>query len=148
MLIIFTSCEIVCSKVCLDNIKITKITDGDTVKGIINGKEISIRLSGIDCYETSKRDRAYKQAYLNKITIEEVVEKGKESKTILTNLLQNQNNVTVKFTDVDNRYNRNVGILYINNINVNEYMIKNGVVCHLNIKINYFGCRFKCSFYT
>ena len=126
MLIIFISCELVYSKACIDNIKITKITDGDTVKGIVNGKEISIRLSGIDCYETSKRDRAYKQAYLNKITIEEVVEKGKESKTILTNLLQNQNNVTVKFTDVDNRYNRNVGILYINNINVNEYMIKNG----------------------
>lgn len=126
MLIIFISCELVCSKACLDNIKITKITDGDTVKGIVNGKEISIRLSGIDCYETSKRDRAYKQAYLNKITIEEVVQKGKESKTILTNLLQNQNNITVKFTDVDNRYNRNVGILYINNININEYMIKNG----------------------
>lgn len=126
MLIIFISCELVCSKACLDNIKITKITDGDTVKGIVNGKEITIRLSGIDCYETSKRDRAYKQAYLNKITIEEVVQKGKESKTILTNLLQNQNNITVKFTDVDNRYNRNVGILYINNININEYMIKNG----------------------
>lgn len=126
MLIIFISCELVYSKACIDNIKITKITDGDTVKGIVNGKEISIRLSGIDCYETSKRDRAYKQAYLNKITIEEVVEKGKESKTILANLLQNQNNVTVKFTDIDNRYNRNVGILYINNININEYMIKNG----------------------
>ena len=85
-----------------------------------------MEISGIDCYETSKRDRAYKQAYLNKITIEEVVQKGKESKTILANLLQNQSNVTVKFTDTDNRYNRNVGIIYINDINVNEYMIKNG----------------------
>ena len=118
--------EIVTANACLENIKITKITDGDTVRGIVNGKEMSIRLSGIDCYETSKRDRAYKQAYLNKMSIEDVVKKGKESKEILTNLLKNNNNITVRFTDVDKRYNRNVGIIYAGNLNVNDYMVQNG----------------------
>lgn len=113
-----------------ESIRITKITDGDTVKGIVNGKEISIRLSGIDCYETSKRDRAYKQAYLNKMTIEEVVQRGKDSKEILTNLLKTNNNITVQFTDIDKRYKRNVGILYAGEVNVNEYMMqKGGCMC-------------------
>lgn len=126
ILIILSVAEIVTAKACLENIKITKVTDGDTVKGIINGKEMSIRLSGIDCYETSKRDRAYKQAYLNKMSIEDVVKRGKESKEILTNILKNNNNITVRFTDVDKRYNRNVGIIYAGDINVNEYMVQNG----------------------
>lgn len=126
MLIILSVTEIVTAKACLENIKITKVTDGDTVKGIINGKEMSIRLSGIDCYETSKRDRAYKQAYLNKMSIEDVVKRGKESKEILTNILKNNNNITVRFTDIDKRYNRNVGIIYAGDINVNEYMVQNG----------------------
>lgn len=126
ILIILSVTEIVTAKACLENIKITKVTDGDTVKGIINGKEMSIRLSGIDCYETSKRDRAYKQAYLNKMSIEDVVKRGKESKEILTNILKNNNNITVRFTDVDKRYNRNVGIIYAGDINVNEYMVQNG----------------------
>lgn len=126
ILIILSVAEIVTAKACLENIKITKVTDGDTVKGIINGKEMSIRLSGIDCYETSKRDRAYKQAYLNKMSIEDVVKRGKESKEILTNILKSNNNITVRFTDVDKRYNRNVGIIYAGDINVNEYMVQNG----------------------
>ena len=126
MLIILSVTEIVTAKACLENIKITKVTDGDTVKGIINGKEMSIRLSGIDCYETSKRDRAYKQAYLNKMSREDVVKRGKESKEILTNILKSNNNITVRFTDVDKRYNRNVGIIYAGDINVNEYMVQNG----------------------
>ena len=126
MLIILSVTEIVTAKACLENIKITKVTDGDTVKGIINGKEMSIRLSGIDCYETSKRDRAYKQAYLNKMSIEDVVKRGKESKEILTNILKNNNNITVRFTDIDKRYNRNVGIIYAGDININEYMVQNG----------------------
>ena len=126
MLIILSVAEIVTAKACLENIKITKVTDGDTVKGIINGKEMSIRLSGIDCYETSKRDRAYKQAYLNKMSIEDVVKRGKESKEILTNILKSNNNITVRFTDIDKRYNRNVGIIYAGDINVNEYMVQNG----------------------
>lgn len=126
ILLIFISAELVMAEACLHKLLVTKVSDGDTVKGIINGKEISIRLTGIDCYETSKRDRAYKQAYLNKISIEEVVRRGKESKVILNNILTSTPNITVKFTDIDKRYNRNVGILYAGDINVNEYMIQKG----------------------
>ncbi len=109
-----------------ESIQITKVTDGDTVKGIVNGKEISIRLSGIDCYETSKRDRCYKQAYLNKMTVEDVIVKGKASKQILTDLLKSSNDITVQFTDIDTRYNRHVGIIYAGSLNVNKYMIDSG----------------------
>ena len=130
ILIVFFMPFVFAADFCNKKIIITKVTDGDTVKGIVDGQEISIRLSGIDCYETSKRDRAYKQAYLNKMTIEDVVQKGKDSKIILTNLLKSNNNITVKFTDIDKRYKRYVGILYAGELNINEYMIqKGGCMC-------------------
>lgn len=122
----FISIEFVMADACLQRLIVTKVSDGDTVKGVVNGKEIGIRLSGIDCYETSRRDRAYKQAYLNKMSIEDVISKGLQSKKILTNLLINNPNVKVRITDIDKRYNRAVGILYSGNININQYMIKQG----------------------
>lgn len=126
VLSIFITAEIVMAGACLHNVVITKVYDGDTVRGIVNGQEVSIRLTGIDCYETSKINRAYKQAYINKISIEEVVRNGRKSKQVLANFLKTHPNITVRFTDEDVRYNRKVGVLYAGNINVNKYMIQNG----------------------
>lgn len=125
VLTILTISEIVMADMCFHKINITKVCDGDTIKGIVDGKEVPIRLTGIDCYETSKINRAYKQAYLNKISIEEVVKRGVQSKRILCKFLENHPNVKVKFTDTD-RYDRKVGILYADNININEYMLQEG----------------------
>lgn len=61
-------------------IKIVNITDGDTIKAKIDKNEFSVRLVDIDCYETSKIHRAYRQAYDNCIKIDEVVKRGNESK--------------------------------------------------------------------
>ncbi len=54
-----------------------KIYDGDIIQAKVNnGNKFSIQLTGIDCYETSKIHRAYKQAYVDKLTINEVIKKG------------------------------------------------------------------------
>ena len=61
-------------------VRIVKILDGDTVRAKINDNIFSIRLIGIDCYETTPNNRAYKQAYNNNLTIDEVIKNGKFSK--------------------------------------------------------------------
>ena len=46
--------------------------DGDTVRVKIDtGNKFNIRLQGIDCFEVVKIHRAYRQAYLENLTIDE-----------------------------------------------------------------------------
>ena len=62
-------------------VEVLKILDGDTIKvKLDSGNKFSIRLIGIDCYETNKINRAYKQAYVNDISIEEVVKRGEDAR--------------------------------------------------------------------
>ena len=61
-------------------VEITKITDGDTVVAQIGDNKFRVRLIGIDCYETSNNNRAYKQKYKNNLSIDEVIDKGLNSK--------------------------------------------------------------------
>lgn len=111
-------------------IEITKIYDGDTVEAKIdNNNPFKIRLIGIDCYETSKIHRAYKQAYCNQKTIEDVVQLGLNSKEYLKNLYnQNKNrDIFLEFKGID-IYGRALGILYFDSLNVNE-RLKNAGGC-------------------
>lgn len=56
-------------------IKILRIVDGDTIEAQINRNKFSVRLVGIDCYETCRIHRAYRQAYENNLSIDEVIKK-------------------------------------------------------------------------
>ena len=60
--------------------QVIKVTDGDTIEVLIDNKQETVRLLGVDCYETYPNNRAYKQAYTEKITVEKVVELGKLAK--------------------------------------------------------------------
>ena len=102
------------------------VLDGDTIHATVNNEKIKIRLSGIDCYETKPHLRAYKQAYLNKISLEEVMQRGKDSKNILQNHIdENKNNIYLKPDKMD-KYGRVLGSIYARNENVNEYMLQEG----------------------
>jgi endonuclease YncB( thermonuclease family) len=60
-----------------------KVVDGDTIK--ING--VNHRLAGINCFEKSKAfNHAYKQAYLQKLKVEEVLRRGKLAKELFKEL--------------------------------------------------------------
>lgn len=109
----------------LESIDIVKVCDGDTIKVRCGGEVFNLRLAGIDCYETGKINRAYKQAYLDKITIEEVVERGKFSKEYLRKRLQESKDFKVKITDTG-RYGRPVGILYSDGVDMNSELIRKG----------------------
>lgn len=108
-------------------VEITKITDGDTVVAQIGDNKFRVRLIGIDCYETSNNNRAYKQAYKNNLSIDEVIDKGLNSKLYLEKL-HNQNKNSQTFLDFKGLdiYNRVLGVLYFGKINVNENLMQHG----------------------
>ena len=106
-------------------VKIVKILDGDTVRAKINDNIFSIRLIGIDCYETTPNNRAYKQAYNNNLTIDEVIKNGKFSKKFLINLYKKYNVQNFEFMGLD-YYKRPLGVLYFDNVNINQKMLNHG----------------------
>lgn len=108
-------------------IKVIKIYDGDTIKAKLKKNEFKIRLIGIDCFETTDNYRAYRQAYYNNLTVEEVINKGINSKNYLLSLYKKYENkkITFEFKGIDT-YGRTLGILYFNNVNVNKELVKNG----------------------
>ena len=106
-------------------IEIIEIKDGDTVLAKLeNGNKFVIRLYGIDCYESKKIHRAYKQAYLDNISIDDIVEKGLLTKQYLKNEHAKSSTTTFSFIGVD-IYKRILGILYFDGININDRLVKN-----------------------
>jgi endonuclease YncB( thermonuclease family) len=82
-----------------------RIVDGDTIKGIVDGKEITVRLVEIDAPEM---DQPF----------------GVESKKFLEKLIENKK-VTL-ITEGKDRYGRTLGELFVNKDNINEKMVKSG----------------------
>ena len=108
-------------------ITITKIYDGDTVQAEVEGEVFLVRLKGVDCYETMRISRAYRQAYEGGISVDEVVERGERSKEYLSGLFNQvgKDRIYFQFQGV-NRYSRALGVLYFNKMNVNKEMINKG----------------------
>ena len=124
LLIVFVFCS-ASYAVSKTPVKIVKILDGDTIRAKINDNIFSIRLIGIDCYETTTNNRAYKQAYNNNLTIGEVIKNGKFSKKYLINLYKKSNVQTFEFMGLD-YYKRPLGVLYFDNVNINQKMLNHG----------------------
>jgi endonuclease YncB( thermonuclease family) len=93
--------------------KVTRVTDGDTIKVVANEKKEIIRLVGIDAPETSKRKRHPGQPFSQK------------SIKYLASLVLNKM-VDIKSYGQD-RYGRTLGVVYVNGINVNIEMVKAGL---------------------
>ena len=88
-----------------NSIENIRIVDGDTIKGIVDGKEITIRLVEIDAPEM---DQPF----------------GVESKKFLKNLIEDKK-VTL-ISEGKDRYDRTLGELFVNKNNINETMVKSG----------------------
>jgi micrococcal nuclease len=90
--------------------KVVAITDGDTFVLLNEKKEqVKIRLHGIDAPEK-------KQDF------------GTAAKNYLSSLIYNKE-ITIEYKNLD-RYGRTIGIVFIEELNVNEKMLEEGMAWH------------------
>ena len=103
-------------------IEVVKVYDGDTILAKIDNNTFRIRLIGIDCFENSTSDRAKWQAKKYNMTLDEVISYGNFAGDILKGKLNNKD-VYFTFKGID-KYNRALGILYVDDININKELLK------------------------
>ncbi len=127
ILILLTNLLPLNAKEHLQHAKVTKVYDGDTLQLDLENNLTPIRLTEIDCFETAKIHRAYKQAYENKISIEEVLQRGEAAKKLMEKILsENNNEIFFKCTGVD-KYKRLLGKVYTKkHINISNILLSSG----------------------
>ena len=102
---------------------ILKVLDGDTI--LIKTKEgtASVRLTGIDCYET-KMNSHIKYQKTDDISYEEIFKRGRLAKEKLEKLVSDKN-ISLEITGIGRKYGRFVGVLYSSDEkNINKEMLK------------------------
>lgn len=110
---------------------ITKIQDGDTLSATVNNEDTKIRLLDVDCFETKNNTRARLQQQYYSVSYDEMLEKGKQSKKILKNLLKDHRYIRIKWEKRDS-FGRILGNVYLDDIksagviDVNQYMLEIG----------------------
>ncbi len=124
----------------LDNLKLNsiKIIDGDTIEINLDDQTLKIRLIGIDTFEIIKSDKAYKQAYQNSFTIDEIVQKGKQSKEFLQELLKNKTEIFLEYDqEKKDDYDRILAYIWTSDTQmINMQMVCSGYATTLTISPN------------
>jgi micrococcal nuclease len=97
----------------------TRVIDGDTIDAEVDlgfkvWIKVRIRLSGIDAPETRTRDLTEKQL-------------GFETKRRLEQILEQVDNKFVLISDKVDKYGRCLGTSYINNENINQKLLNEGL---------------------
>ena len=118
--------------------KEAQITDGDTIKLTFDGKLTTIRLIGIDTFESRKNNKAYRQAYEHGISLEEVVARGKRAKTYIKGKLSKRVKLYMEYDeDFLDRYDRTLGYVWFSDDEMlNLDIICDGYALPLTIKPN------------
>lgn len=88
-----------------ENVKVVGVIDGDTIKVLVEGQQVKIRLYGIDAPESGQAFGTQAQTALKQIT------SGRK--------------ITIKTIDTD-RYGRTVALIYADGISVNEVLVSSG----------------------
>jgi len=88
--------------------RVVNVHDGDTVKVLINNKQVKIRLFAIDAPEVSQ-------------------DFGTKSREELKSLVYKKD-VTVETKGID-QYGRTLGVIYLDDKDINLEMLKRGFVC-------------------
>ena len=110
---------------------IIKINDGDTLTALVNNETTKIRLLDVDCYETKKNNRMKFQQKYYGLSIDEVIQNGKQSRKKLKNLLKDHRYIRVEWEKRDS-FGRILGKVYLDDIksagliDVNQYMLDTG----------------------
>jgi micrococcal nuclease len=112
--------------------------DGDTIKVRFDGNLTTIRLIGIDTFETHKNNKAYRQAYENNISIEEVIKRGKKAKEYIKEKLSNHSDFYFEYDeDFLDRYKRTLAYIWFSEDDMlNLDIVCNGYAIPLKIQPN------------
>ena len=102
-----------CYESSADQYKVTRVADGDTITVVNNGQKSRIRRVGIDAPEKSRRKHEPGQPFSQK------------SSKYLVSLVLNKH-VNIVFYGKD-RYRRILGVVYVDDNNVNLEMVKAGL---------------------
>ncbi len=114
------------------------VSDGDTIKLYFDGTKTTIRLIGIDTFESHKNNKAYRQAYENNITIDEVLRRGKMASEYLKNLLKDRDEFYLEYDEEFlDRYHRTLGYVWLDgHTQLNLKIICEGYAMPLTIPPN------------
>lgn len=94
---------------------VLRVYDGDTFKcRLEGGKEVKVRLIGVDTPESSKNIKAYRDAEKEKTDVGKIIELGKKAKEFTKSLLKKGTEVTLE-TDVQptDKYGRILAYVYL-----------------------------------
>lgn len=94
---------------------VLRVYDGDTFKCRLDGgKEIKVRLIGVDTPESSKNIKAYRDAERSKTDIEKIVQMGQAAKEFVKGILKKGTQVVLE-TDVQptDKYGRILAYVYL-----------------------------------
>jgi len=122
----------------ISDAKQATIVDGDTIKLEFDGKLTTIRLIGIDTFESRNSIKAKAQAYDYGISLEEVIQRGKRAKTYIQAQLSNRVTHYLEYDeDFLDRYKRTLAYVWLSNkVMLNMKIICEGYALPLTISPN------------
>ncbi len=114
------------------------VLDGDTIKVKFDDKITTIRLIGIDTFETHKNNKAYRQAYENNISIDEVIRRGKMAKEFIKDKLSNHSDFYFEYDEEFlDRYKRTLAYIWFDEHDMlNLDIVCSGYAMPLKIRPN------------
>lgn len=100
---------------------VVKVIDGDTFYANCNNVYTKIRMVEIDSYESRLNNRAYKQAWQQKLTPEQIVGRGKKASSIAKEELLNKHVIlTQPQKQKIDIYGRTLAKVYIDCVDINN----------------------------
>ena len=119
-------------------IKVIRIIDGDTFKGVIESDTVTVRLIGVDCPESRKNRKAYSDAKKSKDDIETIIAMGELAKEFTKKQLKDNKTVYLEF-DVgrNDKYYRILAYVWLNDtLMLNRLLLKEGYAQMMTIPPN------------
>jgi len=119
-------------------IKVIRVVDGDTFKGIIGSDTVTVRLIGVDCPESKKNKKAYSDAKKSKDDIETIIAMGELAKEFTKKQLKDNKTVYLEF-DVgrNDKYYRILAYVWLNDtLMLNRLLLKEGYAQIMTIPPN------------
>lgn len=119
-------------------IKVIRIIDGDTFKGLSGLDTVTIRLIGVDCPESRKNTKAYNDAEKSENDVETIVAMGELAKEFTKKHLKENETVYLEFDVGENdKYGRILAYVWLNDtLMFNNFILREGYAQIMTIPPN------------